>query len=236
MMIEAIDVERTYQLGDSDVGALRGVSLSVAAGDYVAITGPSGSGKSTLMHVLGALDRPTAGLVRIEGKDVLTLGDAALAELRNATIGFVFQSFALLARTSAVDNVAMPLLYRGMRKSARRKLAVEALEKVGLAHRLDHRPNQLSGGEQQRVAIARALVGDPKVVFADEPTGNLDTRNGEEVMKLLGALNADAGVAIVLVTHEPDIAAHASRQIQIRDGVIAFDSAASEHSTGPAAA
>ncbi|HUR72899.1 MAG TPA: ABC transporter ATP-binding protein [Sporichthya sp.] len=225
-MIEAVDLERTYRLGDSDVGALRGVSLTVAAGDYVAITGPSGSGKSTLMHVLGALDRPTAGLVRIDGRDVNTLGDGDLAELRNATIGFVFQSFALLARTSAVDNVAMPLLYRGMRKSARRKLATEALEKVGLAHRLHHRPNQLSGGEQQRVAIARALVGDPKVVFADEPTGNLDTRNGEEVMKLLGALNADAGVAIVLVTHEADIAAHASRQIQIRDGLIAFDSAA----------
>ncbi len=232
-MIEAVDLERTYKLGDSDVGALRGVSLSVAAGDYVAITGPSGSGKSTLMHVLGALDRPTAGLVRIDGRDVNTLSDGDLAELRNATIGFVFQSFALLARTSAVDNVAMPLLYRGMRKSARRKLAVEALEKVGLAHRLDHRPNQLSGGEQQRVAIARALVGGPKVVFADEPTGNLDTRNGEEVMKLLGALNADAGVAIVLVTHEPDIAAHASRQIQIRDGRIAFDSAAG---SDPAAA
>jgi putative ABC transport system ATP-binding protein len=190
------------------------------------------------MHVLGALDRPTAGLVRIDGKDVNTLGDSELAELRNATIGFVFQSFALLARTSAVDNVAMPLLYRGMRKSARRKLAVEALEKVGLAHRLDHRPNQLSGGEQQRVAIARALVGDPKVVFADEPTGNLDTHNGDEVMKLLGALNVDAGVAIVLVTHEPEIAAHASRQIQIRDGLIAFDSAAANThpSSGPAAA
>ncbi len=225
-MIEAIDLERTYRLGDSDVGALRGVSLTVAAGDYVAITGPSGSGKSTLMHVLGALDRPTAGLVRIDGKDVNTLSDGDLAELRNATIGFVFQSFALLARTSAVDNVAMPLLYRGMRKSARRKLAEEALGRVGLAHRLDHRPNQLSGGEQQRVAIARALVGEPKVVFADEPTGNLDTRNGEEVMKLLGDLNRVAGVAIVLVTHEPEIAAHASRQIQIRDGLIAYDSAA----------
>ena len=224
-MIEAIDVERTYSLGDSDVGALRGVSLHIAAGDYVAITGPSGSGKSTLMHVLGALDRPTAGMVRIAGRDLNVLGDADLAELRNATIGFVFQSFALLARTSAVDNVAMPLLYRGMRKSARRKLATEALGRVGLAHRLDHRPNQLSGGEQQRVAIARALVGEPTVVFDDEPTGNLDTRNGEEVMKLLGTLNREAGVAIVLVTHEADIAAHASRQIQIRDGLIAFDSA-----------
>ena len=224
-MIEAIDVERTYSLGDSDVGALRGVSLAVAAGDYVAITGPSGSGKSTLMHVLGALDRPTSGMVRIDGRDVSSLGDGDLAELRNATIGFVFQSFALLARTSAVDNVAMPLLYRGMRKAPRRKLAEEALGRVGLAHRLDHRPNQLSGGEQQRVAIARALVGEPHVVFADEPTGNLDTRNGEEVMKLLGDLNRDAGVAIVLVTHEAEIAAHASRQIQIRDGLIAYDSA-----------
>jgi putative ABC transport system ATP-binding protein len=225
-MIEAVDLERTYRLGDSDVGALRGVSLSVAAGDYVAVTGPSGSGKSTLMHVLGALDRPTAGLVRIAGRDVSTLDDGELAELRNATIGFVFQSFALLARTSAVDNVALPLLYRGMRKSARRKLAEEALGRVGMGHRLDHRPNQLSGGEQQRVAIARALVGGPKVVFADEPTGNLDTRNGEEVMKLLDDLNREAGVAIVLVTHEPDIAGHAARQITIRDGRIAFDSAA----------
>jgi putative ABC transport system ATP-binding protein len=231
-MIEAIDVERIYRLGDADVGALRGVSLTVAAGDYVAITGPSGSGKSTLMHVLGALDRPTAGMVRIAGKDVNALGDGELAELRNATIGFVFQSFALLARTSAVDNVAMPLLYRGMRKAARRRLAEEALGRVGLAHRLDHRPNQLSGGEQQRVAIARALVGEPTVVFADEPTGNLDTRNGEEVMRLLGDLNRDAGVAIVLVTHEADIAAHASRQIQIRDGLVAYDSA----HDGPAAA
>ncbi|GAA0622193.1 ABC transporter ATP-binding protein [Sporichthya brevicatena] len=224
-MIEAVDLHRTYTLGDSDVGALRGVSLAVGAGDYVAVTGPSGSGKSTLMHVLGALDRPTAGIVRIAGRDVNTLNDAELAELRNATIGFVFQSFALLARTSAVDNVAMPLLYRGMRKSVRRKLAEEALGRVGLGHRLDHRPNQLSGGEQQRVAIARALVGQPTVVFADEPTGNLDTRNGDEVMKLLGELNA-SGVAIVLVTHEPDIAAHAARQITIRDGRIAYDSAA----------
>jgi putative ABC transport system ATP-binding protein len=232
-MIEAVDLERTYRLGDSDVGALRGVSLTVDAGAYVAITGPSGSGKSTLMHVLGALDRPTAGLVRIGGRDVSSLSDGELAELRNATIGFVFQSFALLARTSALDNVAMPLLYRGMRKSARRKLAEEALGRVGLGHRLDHRPNQLSGGEQQRVAIARALVGDPKVVFADEPTGNLDTRNGEEVMKLLGDLNREAGVAIVLVTHEPYIAAHAARQITIRDGLISFDSA---DSSGPAAA
>jgi putative ABC transport system ATP-binding protein len=224
--IEAEGLVRTYKLGDSDVGALRGVSLTVRPGDYLAVTGPSGSGKSTLMHVLGALDRPTAGTVRIGGHDVAKLGDAALAELRNRTIGFVFQSFQLLSRTSAQDNVGLPLLYRGVRRSERRRLAAEALERVGLAHRLDHRPNQLSGGEQQRVAIARALVGDPKVVFADEPTGNLDTRNGEEVMALLDELNTTAGVAIVLVTHEADIAAHARRQIQIRDGVIAYDSAA----------
>ena len=225
-MIEAKDLVRTYKLGDNDVGALRGVSLTVRPGDYLAVTGPSGSGKSTLMHVLGALDRPTGGTVRIGGHDVAKLGDSALAELRNRTIGFVFQSFQLLARTSAQDNVGLPLLYRGVRKSERRRLAAEALEQVGLAHRLDHRPNQLSGGEQQRVAIARALVGKPQVVFADEPTGNLDTRNGEEVMALLDELNASSGVAIVLVTHEPDIAAHARRQIQIRDGVIAYDSAA----------
>ena len=225
-MIEAKDLVRTYTLGGADVGALRGVSLTIRAGDYLAVTGPSGSGKSTLMHVLGALDRPTSGTVRIGGHDVAKLGDSALAELRNRTIGFVFQSFQLLGRTSAQDNVGLPLLYRGARRSERRRLAAEALERVGLAHRMDHRPNQLSGGEQQRVAIARALVGQPKVVFADEPTGNLDTRNGEEVMALLDGLNRDSGVAIVLVTHEPDIAAHARRQIQIRDGVIAFDSSA----------
>jgi putative ABC transport system ATP-binding protein len=223
-LIEAQDLVRTYHLGGTDVGALRGVTLAVGAGDYLAVTGPSGSGKSTLMHVLGALDRPTGGVVRIAGQDVSRLGDAALAELRNRTIGFVFQSFQLLSRTSAQDNVALPLLYRGVRRAERRRLAAAALEKVGLAHRLDHRPNQLSGGEQQRVAIARALVGEPIVVFADEPTGNLDTRSGGEVMALLDGLNADFGVAIVLVTHEAEVAAHARRQIQIRDGVVAFDS------------
>ena len=227
-MIEAIDVERTYSLGDSDVGALRGVSLHIAAGDYVAITGPSGSGKSTLMHVLGALDRPTAGMVRIAGRDLNALGDADLAELRNATIGFVFQSFALLARTSAVDNVAMPFLYRGMRKAARRKLATEALGRVGLAHRLDHRPNQLSGGEQQRVAIARALVGEPTVVFADEPTGNLDTRNGEMVMDLLARLHRDLEITLVLVTHDEWIAERADRVLRLADGRAVNDSATEE--------
>ncbi len=224
-LIEATNLVRTYHLGGADVGALRGVSLTIGAGDYLAVTGPSGSGKSTLMHVLGALDRPTGGVVRIAGQDVSRLGDAALAELRNRTIGFVFQSFQLLSRTTAQDNVGLPLLYRGVRRSDRRRLAAAALDKVGMGHRMDHRPNQLSGGEQQRVAIARALVGEPTVVFADEPTGNLDTRNGAEVMALLDGLNAEHGVAIVLVTHEPEIAAHARRQIQIRDGIVAYDSA-----------
>ena len=233
-MIEATDLVRTYSLGGADVGALRGVSLTVRAGDYLAVTGPSGSGKSTLMHVLGALDRPTGGTVRIGGRDIARLGDAALAELRNRTIGFVFQSFQLLARTTAEDNVALPLLYRGVRKAERRRLARAALERVGLSHRLDHRPNQLSGGEQQRVAIARALVGKPAVVFADEPTGNLDTRNGAEVMAILDELNTVGGVAIVLVTHEAEIAVHARRQIQIRDGVISYDSAAEPSAAGPA--
>ncbi|MGQ0630909.1 MAG: ABC transporter ATP-binding protein [Sporichthyaceae bacterium] len=223
-MIEARDVQRSYQLGDASVGALRGVSLTVAAGDYIAITGPSGSGKSTLMHVLGALDRPTGGSVLIAGEDVSRLSDGALAQLRNRTIGFVFQSFALLARTSAQDNVGLPLLYRGVRRTHRRAMAAAALERVGMGHRLDHWPNQLSGGEQQRVAIARALVGEPTVVFADEPTGNLDTRNGADVMALLDGLNRESGVAIVLVTHEGEIAAHARRQLQIRDGLVSYDS------------
>jgi len=224
-VIEAVGLARTYRLEGVDVVALRGVTLSVGAGEYVAVTGPSGSGKSTLMHVLGALDRPTAGAVRIDGRDISRLSDGALAELRNRTIGFVFQSFQLLSRTSAVDNVALPLAYRGVRRAERRRRAVEALEAVGLGHRLTHRPSQLSGGEQQRVAIARALVGEPKVVFADEPTGNLDTASGGEVMSLLDRLNAERSVAIVLVTHEAEVAAHARRRIRIRDGLIEHDSA-----------
>jgi len=237
-VIEAVGLTRTYRLEGVEVAALRGVTLCVGAGEYAAVTGPSGSGKSTLMHVLGALDRPTAGSVRIDGRDVSRLSDSALAGLRNRTVGFVFQSFQLLSRTTAVDNVALPLTYRGVRRAERRRRAVEALEAVGLGHRLQHRPNQLSGGEQQRVAIARALVGEPKVVFADEPTGNLDTRSGREVMGLLDRLNAERGVAIVLVTHEAEVAAHARRQIRIRDGLIEHDSAvypgAADPGAGPA--
>jgi putative ABC transport system ATP-binding protein len=218
--IEATGITRVYELGGASVPALRGVSLTVPAGDYLALVGPSGSGKSTLMHLLGGLDRPTAGRLVIGGRDVAGLDPGELARLRNATIGFVFQAFHLLPRTSAVDNVALPLVYRGVGGRQRRARAAEMLERVGLGHRLDHRPNQLSGGEQQRVAIARALVTGPSVLLADEPTGNLDSVTGESVLGLLEALNGDSGVAVVLVTHDREVAARAHRQIVMRDGVI----------------
>ena len=198
--------------------ALRGVSIRIEPGDYLAVVGPSGSGKSTLMHLLGALDRPTSGTLRVGGRDVAALGKDELARVRNETIGFVFQSFQLLPRTTAVDNVAMPLVYRGVRRSERRRRAEQALRAVGMEHRLGHMPNQLSGGEQQRVAIARALVTGPSVLLADEPTGNLDSVRGGEVMDLLEALNRDRGVALVVVTHDLDIAARADRQLRMRDG------------------
>jgi putative ABC transport system ATP-binding protein len=217
--IVAEQVSRTYELDGVSVEALRGVSLRIAATDYVAIVGTSGSGKSTLMHLLGGLDRPTGGTLLIGGRDVATLGPAEMARLRNETIGFVFQSFHLLARTTARDNVALPLVYRGAGRRERRARAAEMLERVGLAHRLDHRPNQMSGGEQQRVAIARALVTGPSVLLADEPTGNLDSATGESVLGLLETLNAD-GVAVVLVTHDREVAARAQRQIVMRDGRI----------------
>jgi putative ABC transport system ATP-binding protein len=218
--IEAESVTRTYDMGQATVEALRGVSLRVAAGDYLAVVGPSGSGKSTLMHLLGGLDRPSGGRLVIGGQDVATLNQNQLARLRNRTIGFVFQSFHLLARTSAVDNVSLPLVYRGVSARARRQRAAATLGQVGLAHRLDHRPNQLSGGEQQRVAIARALVTDPSVLLADEPTGNLDTATGEAVLALLQQLNESSGVAVVLVTHDREVAARARRQIVMRDGLV----------------
>jgi putative ABC transport system ATP-binding protein len=216
----ARDVTRTYALDGVAVAALRGVSFAVPDGDYVAIVGPSGSGKSTLMHLLGGLDRPTSGQLLIGGRDVSTLGQHEMARLRNETIGFVFQSFHLLARTSAVENVALPLVYRGLRAGERRRRAREVLERVGLGHRLQHRPSQLSGGEQQRVAIARALVTDPAVLLADEPTGNLDTATGQQVLALLEALNAERGVAVVVVTHDPEVAVRARRKIAMRDGKI----------------
>ena len=206
--VEAVDVRRSYDLGGAKVEALRGVSLRIDAGEYVAVVGPSGSGKSTLMHLLGCLDRPTSGELRVGGRDVATLDDSELADLRNRTIGFVFQSFALLGRTTALDNVGLPLVYRGVRRAERRERAAAALTAVGLGHRLDHRPGQLSGGEQQRVLLA------------DEPTGNLDTRSGGEVMAILESLVHDRGVAVVLVTHDLEVAALANRRIRVRDGLL----------------
>jgi putative ABC transport system ATP-binding protein len=223
---EAIGVTRTYRMDGVSVHALRGVDLRIDPGELVAIIGPSGSGKSTLMNVLGCLDRPTEGTVRVDGHDVSRLSDTELARLRNRTIGFVFQSFQLLQRTTAEDNVALPLVYRGVRRTERKRMACEALEAVGLGHRLQHRPSQLSGGEQQRVAIARALVGGPRVLLADEPTGNLDTGTSEDVMGIIERLNVELGVAVVLVTHEASVAAHARRQVAVRDGLI-------EHDSGP---
>ncbi|MBB5871458.1 putative ABC transport system ATP-binding protein [Allocatelliglobosispora scoriae] len=220
LAIEAVDVTRSYQLDGVTVEALRGVSLTIPRADYLAIIGPSGSGKSTLMHLLGGLDQPTSGRLSIGGRDVSQLTASEMAALRNTEIGFVFQAFHLLPRTSAVDNVALPLVYRGLGARERRRIATETLAKVGLAHRVDHRPNQMSGGEQQRVAIARALVTAPAVLLADEPTGNLDTTTGAAVLELLERLNREDGVAVVLVTHDRDVAARASRQIAMRDGVI----------------
>jgi len=219
-VIEAVEVARTYELDGVSVAALRNVSLTVNDSDYVAIIGPSGSGKSTLMHLLGALDRPTSGKLLINGKDVASLTAPEMALLRNETIGFVFQAFHLLPRTSALDNVALPLVYRGLGARERRRRAQSTLERVGLGHRVNHRPNQLSGGEQQRVAIARALVTEPTVLLADEPTGNLDSATGQAVLDLLEQLNTESGVALVMVTHDRDIAARAHRQIAMRDGEI----------------
>jgi putative ABC transport system ATP-binding protein len=225
-VVEALGVTRTYRLEGTEVAALRGVSLRVDAGEYLAVIGPSGSGKSTLMHLLGCLDRPSTGRLLVDGHDAARMADRELAGLRNRNIGFVFQSFQLLPRTSAVDNVALPLVYRGVPRSERRARAVEALESVGLGHRLRHRPAQMSGGEQQRVAIARALVGEPTLLLADEPTGNLDTRSGADVLDLLGRLNADSGVAIIVVTHDAEVAVRAARQVHVRDGLIESDSGA----------
>jgi putative ABC transport system ATP-binding protein len=230
-VIEVVDVTRSYVLGEARRGeerpvvhALRGVTFTVGQGEFVAIVGPSGSGKSTLLHLLGALDRPTSGTIRFSGRDVSRLSDAALAELRNREIGFVFQQFQLLARTAALANVGLPLVYRGIGAAERRRRAAAALEAVGLGHRMDHRPSMLSGGEQQRVAVARALVTEPNVLLADEPTGNLDTVTGQDVMRLLRTLNEQRGVALIVITHDQEIAALAPRRIHLRDGLIEKES------------
>ncbi|MFO0671000.1 MAG: ABC transporter ATP-binding protein [Polyangiaceae bacterium] len=215
-------ITKVYTTGDVELRALDGVSLTIGAGEFVAIMGSSGSGKSTLMNILGCLDRPTAGTYVLAGRDVSKLDKNELAEVRNVYLGFVFQSFNLLARTSAVENVELPLLYAGVTGKARRERAVEALQRVGLGQRLEHHPSQLSGGQQQRVAIARALVSRPRLILADEPTGNLDSKTTVEIMALLQALGR-SGITIVFVTHEPDVAAYASRVIVVRDGRIQSD-------------
>jgi putative ABC transport system ATP-binding protein len=228
MLIRLESVTRTYTMGDVDVQALRGVTLDIDAGEFVAIMGTSGSGKSTLMNVIGCLDRPSSGQYRLNGRDVSALSRDELAQVRNETLGFVFQSFHLLARTSALENVELPLVYAGVATAERVARATAALQRVGLGERLDHHPNQLSGGQQQRVAIARAIVGRPKLLLADEPTGALDTRTSLEVMALLQALNRD-GLTVVLVTHEPEIASYASRVITMRDGTLRSDDRQTPH-------
>ncbi|MBI3737136.1 ABC transporter ATP-binding protein [Candidatus Sumerlaeota bacterium] len=214
------DIRKEYRMGDEIVRALDGISLTIQSGEMVAIIGQSGSGKSTLMNVLGCLDTPTSGKYILDGRDVSRLNDNQLAEVRNRKIGFVFQTFNLLARTTALENVEVPLFYRGERNA--RKLAREALDRVGLGGRMGHMPNQLSGGQRQRVAIARALVINPAIVLADEPTGNLDSATGEEIMGLFRNLHEE-GATIIIVTHEPDIAAYCPRHIAIRDGKILHD-------------
>ena len=223
VVLEVRDVQKTYQVGDDIVvHALDGVSLQIRKGDFIAIIGPSGSGKSTLMHSIGLLDHPTSGEVLVGGTDVTKMAENELARVRNKEIGFVFQAFNLLARTTAIENVELPLIYAGVSATERKERAIEALKRVGLAERLDHMPNQLSGGRQQRVAIARALVTEPSIILADEPTGNLDSKSGIEVMAFLQELHK-SGVTIVLVTHDAHVALHAARVVRIADGKITQD-------------
>ena len=221
-MLKITDLTRFYQNGEIAVKALNGVSFEIKKGEMVAIMGPSGSGKSTLMHLLGCLDRPTSGQYLLDNHDVSALADDQLAEIRNKHIGFVFQQFNLLSRTSILHNVEAPLIYNGTRKNKRQKLAKELLEKVGLGNRLQHYPNEISGGQKQRVAIARALVNNPSLILADEPTGNLDTKTGDEIMSIFHHLNEQRHT-IILVTHEDSVAAHAGRVIQLIDGKIRRD-------------
>jgi putative ABC transport system ATP-binding protein len=223
-VIRLQDLHKTYKLGDIEVHALRGINLTIRRGEFVAIMGASGSGKSTVMNIIGCLDRPTAGAYLLEGEDVSALSADQWALIRNGKIGFVFQGFNLLQRTTAVENVELPMMYTGLGFKERRRRALEMLGLVGLAERCHHLPNQLSGGQQQRVAIARSLVNHPSLLLADEPTGNLDTKTSQEIMELFQNLNTREGITIVLVTHEPDIAEYAKRRIVFRDGLIISDS------------
>jgi putative ABC transport system ATP-binding protein len=223
-MLEIKKIKKIYQMGKVKVEALKGVSFYIDKGEFVAIMGPSGSGKSTLMHIIGCLDKPTEGNFIIGGKDVSKLNDDRLAEIRNKKIGFVFQQYNLLSRTSILHNVEIPLIYAGLKAKQRRELAMQALESVGLGDRVKHKPNEISGGETQRAAIARALVNDPLIILADEPTGNLDTKTGEEIMKIFYKLHQQ-GNTIIMVTHETKVARHARRIIHLRDGLIEKDEA-----------
>jgi putative ABC transport system ATP-binding protein len=219
-IIELHDVVKTYKIGDSEVRALRGVTYSVEEGDFVAIMGPSGSGKSSLMNILGCLDKPTSGQYLLEGQDVSLLNKDELARIRNRKIGFVFQTFNLLSRTTALENVELPLLYTSAHSKERHERALAALDSVGLRDRAMHKTNQLSGGEQQRIAIARALLTSPTLILADEPTGNLDTKTSNEIMDIFTKLNVEKGITMVMVTHEPDIACYARKRLYVRDGQI----------------
>ena len=216
------DIVKTYQMGDSIVRALAGVNLTVEEGEFTAVMGPSGSGKSTLMNILGCLDRPTSGSYKLDGAEVATLGDDELAVTRNKKIGFVFQNFNLLSRMSALNNVALPMVYAGIPNKERQERARKGLEMVGLGSRVHHKPNELSGGQRQRVAIARALVNEPSIILADEPTGNLESKSGDEIMEIFCELNRQ-GKTVILVTHEPEIAAYTRRTVTFRDGVIVSD-------------
>jgi putative ABC transport system ATP-binding protein len=222
-MIELVGITKAYALGDERVPVLHGIDLHVGSGELVALTGASGSGKSTLMNILGCLDVPDAGSYRLGGRDVARLSEAELAQQRNRSIGFVFQSFHLLPRLDACDNVAQPLVYRGVARAARRAAAREALRRVGLQHRATHKPNELSGGQRQRVAIARAIVGAPRLLLADEPTGNLDSATSEEMLQLLETLNVEHGITMIIVTHEPEVAARCRRCVRLHDGRIVED-------------
>ncbi len=222
-VIKVRDLRREYAMGAETIRALRGVDLDIMVNEYVAIMGPSGSGKSTLMNTIGCLDTPTSGEYWLNSQEVSTLGDDELARVRNREIGFVFQTFNLLPRATALHNVELPLIYSGEKKSERKRRAEEALELVGLGDRMDHRPNELSGGQRQRVAVARALINKPSIILADEPTGNLDSRTSEDIIGLFAELH-DKGQTIIVVTHEPDIAAHAHREITLKDGTVFSDS------------